>query len=75
MIHVGTSAMAGGQVTYEFGYCPQGYKPFCCAAVVSLLLDGWRVRCADTKELKVAAGVGSGCGLPTQVYEPKSGKS
>ncbi|KAM0794767.1 hypothetical protein BDR22DRAFT_894826 [Usnea florida] len=51
-----TSAMAGGQVTYEFGFCPQGYRPYCCAAVVT-------------------AGIDSGCGLPTQVYEPTSRRS
>lgn len=30
--------MAGGQVTYQFGYCPYNFRPFCCAAAVSLLL-------------------------------------
>ena len=29
--------MAGGQVTYEFGYCPYNYAPLCCAVVVSPL--------------------------------------
>ena len=38
--------MAGGQVTYEFGYCPYGYRPFCCTAVVSPLASSWRVICA-----------------------------
>lgn len=45
------NAMAGGQITYEFGYCPYDYKPFCCAATI-------------------AAGIASGCGIPTQEYEP-----
>ena len=33
--------MAGGQITYEFGYCPYDYKPFCCAATVGPLASGW----------------------------------
>lgn len=48
-----TDAMAGGQVTYEFGYCPYDFSPYCCAVAVT-------------------AGIFSGCGLPTQVYEPTS---
>ncbi|KAF6240850.1 hypothetical protein HO173_000642 [Letharia columbiana] len=47
------NAMAGGQVTYEFGYCPYDFNPVCCAAVVT-------------------DGVDTGCGIPTQVYEPTS---
>lgn len=46
-------AMAGGQITYEFGYCPYNYAPLCCAVVA-------------------ADGIDTGCGLPTQVYEPKN---
>ena len=30
----GTHAMAGGQITHEFGYCPYGYTPYCCAVGV-----------------------------------------
>ncbi|KAL9063720.1 MAG: hypothetical protein Q9161_009305 [Pseudevernia consocians] len=48
-----TGAMAGGQITYEFGYCPYGYAPRCCAVVA-------------------ADGIDTGCGIPTQVYEPTS---
>lgn len=33
--------MAGGQITFEFGFCPYGYRPQCCAAVVSYLLGVW----------------------------------
>ena len=32
---LGINAMAGGQITYEFGYCPYNYAPLCCAVVVS----------------------------------------
>lgn len=28
----------GGQITYEFGYCLYNFCPYCCAAVVSLVL-------------------------------------
>ncbi|KAK4941923.1 hypothetical protein LTR10_018253 [Elasticomyces elasticus] len=28
-----TNTQAGGQITYEFGYCPTGYAPLCCAVV------------------------------------------
>ncbi len=38
--------MAGGQVTYEFGYCPYNYRPYCCAVVVSLLSHAWNLICA-----------------------------
>ena len=31
----GTTAMAGGQITYEFGFCPMNKAPLCCAVVVS----------------------------------------
>lgn len=34
---VGVSPMAGGQDTYEYGYCPYNYHPLCCAALVSSL--------------------------------------
>lgn len=41
--------MAGGQITYEFGYCPYGYAPLCCAAIVSpqsvSLSRAWNVSC------------------------------
>lgn len=35
--------MAGGQVTYEFGYCPYNYRPYCCAVTVSLLSHAWNL--------------------------------
>ena len=38
----GTSAMAGGQVTYEFGFCPADKLPLCCAVVVSLIMPSLR---------------------------------
>lgn len=41
--------MAGGQVTYEFGYCPYDFNPVCCAAVVSTrslsFSRAWNVSC------------------------------
>lgn len=35
LAHSGIDAMAGGQVTYEFGYCPYDFNPYCCAVAVS----------------------------------------
>ena len=62
--------MAGGQVAYEFGYCPTGFSPFCCAAVVRL--GPLSHLCASMLNLsrQVTAGIDTGCGLPTQVYDP-----
>ena len=41
--------MAGGQITYEFGYCPYDYAPQCCAVTVSpqsvSLSRAWNVSC------------------------------
>jgi len=34
VVTVGINAMAGGQVTYGFGFCPYNYRPYCCAAIV-----------------------------------------
>ena len=34
---IGVNAMAGGEVTYEFGFCPTDKIPLCCAIIVSSL--------------------------------------
>ena len=37
--------MAGGQITYEFGFCPMNKNPVCCAVVVSPTCNAWNVIC------------------------------
>ena len=37
--------MAGGQITYEFGFCPMNKAPLCCAVVVSPTSNAWNVIC------------------------------
>ena len=37
--------MAGGQITYEFGFCPMDKGPQCCAVVVSPPSDAWNTIC------------------------------
>lgn len=61
-------AMTDGEVTYESGFCPAGYSPFCCAVVVSqssFLYVGHDL-CLFCNG-KIINGLDTACGLPTQV--------